>query len=115
MAIGWKILIPVSIVWIMLIATVRAWRLDTSNTIPYVVGGVTLVVIVALVWMWDSAAQQRAARYATPAEADDQPGQAGPAPAAASASSFPVPPMDLPHYHGIGIDREASTREVTGA
>jgi NADH-quinone oxidoreductase subunit H len=110
MTIGWKILIPVSIVWIMLIATVRAWRLDTSNTIPYVVGGVTLVIIVALVWMWDSAAQQRAARYATPAEADDQ---AGPAPAA--ASSFPVPPMDLPHYHGIGIDNEASTREVTGA
>ena len=108
MAIGWKVLIPVSIVWILLIATVRAWRLDTSNTIPYVVGGVTLVVIVVLVWMWDSAAQQRAARYATPAEAADQP---GPASAAASASSFPVPPMDLPHYHGIGSDHEASTRE----
>jgi len=28
---------------------------------------------------------------------------------------FPVPPLDLPHYHGIGIDSEASTREVTGA
>jgi hypothetical protein len=73
----------------------------------------TLVVIVVLVWMWDSAAQQRAARYATPEEAADQPGQAGPA--AAAASSFPVPPMDLPHYHGAGIDHEASTREVTGA
>jgi len=31
MAIGWKILIPVSIVWILLIASVRAWRLDTNS------------------------------------------------------------------------------------
>jgi NADH-quinone oxidoreductase subunit H len=112
MAIGWKVLIPVSIVWILLIATVRAWRLDTSSTIPYVVGGVVLVIIVGLLWMWDSAAQQRAARYAEPVEGADQPGQAV---VAASASSFPVPPMDLPHYHGVGIDDEASTREVTGA
>jgi NADH-quinone oxidoreductase subunit H len=113
MTIGWKILIPVSIVWIMLIATVRAWRLDTSNTIPYVVGGVTLVVIVGLVWMWDSAAQQRAARYAKAESADLS--EAGQDVAMGPDSHFPVPPMDLPHYHGLGIDDEASTREVTGA
>jgi NADH-quinone oxidoreductase subunit H len=112
MAIGWKILIPVSIVWILLIATVRAWRLDTSNKIPYVVGGVVLVLIVGLVWMWDFSAQQRAARYAEPAEAAGHPGQAV---AVATATSFPVPPPDLPHYHGVGIDNEASAREVTGA
>jgi hypothetical protein len=32
--------------------------------------------------------------------------------------SFPVPPLDLPHYHGIGLDDQTnhtSTREVTGA
>jgi len=55
MAIGWKVLIPVSIVWILLIATVRAWRLDTHNTIPYVVGGVVLVIIIAL---WQVAADR---------------------------------------------------------
>jgi NADH-quinone oxidoreductase subunit H len=124
MAIGWKILIPVSIVWILLIATVRAWRLDTSNTIPYVVGGVVLVIIVALVWMWDSAAQQRAARFAA-AEAADL-GEAGQAVAFGPDARFPVPPLDLPHYHGGGIGGGAepgtgvsntatSTREVTGA
>jgi hypothetical protein len=31
------------------------------------------------------------------------------------AGSFPVPPLDLPHYHGVGLDQETSTREVTGA
>ena len=63
MAIGWKVLIPVSIVWILLVATVRAWRLDSHSTAPYVVFGIVIVLILALITMWDSAAQQRAARY----------------------------------------------------
>jgi NADH-quinone oxidoreductase subunit H len=117
MAIGWKVLIPVSIVWILLIATVRAWRLDTHNTIPYVVGGVVLVIISALASMWESGAQQRAARYAAADSASAaEAGQDVPM----GTSSFPVPPLDLPHYHGIardqvGRDAETSTREVTGA
>jgi NADH-quinone oxidoreductase subunit H len=117
MAIGWKILIPISIVWILLTATVRAWRQDTHNTIPYVVGGVVLVIIIVLAAMWDSAAQQRAARYA--AEESASAGEAG-RDVPFGAGSFPVPPLDLPHYHGIGVDDqistgETSTREVTGA
>ena len=112
MAIGWKVLIPVSIVWILLIATVRAWRLDTHNTIPYVVGGVVLVIIIVLASMWDSAAQQRAARFATEDSASaSEAGRDVPM----GTSSFPVPPLDLPHYHGIDLDNETSTREVTGA
>ena len=112
MAIGWKILIPVSIVWILLVATVRAWRQDTHNTIPYVVGGVVLVIIIVLASMWDNAAQQRAARYAAADSANaSEAGQDVPM----GTSSFPVPPLDLPHYHGVGLDQETSTREVTGA
>jgi len=114
MAIGWKILIPVSIVWILLTATVRAWRQDTHNTIPYVVGGVVLVIIIVLASMWDSAAQQRAARHAPPAADAGEPGQA-PALSSTGATSFPVPPLDLPHYHGVSLDHETSTKEVTGA
>jgi len=123
MAIGWKVLIPVSIVWILLIATVRAWRLDTHSTAPYIVFGVVLVLILALVWMWDSAAQQRAARYATEEDSAEE-AEAGQV--TYGATAFPVPPMDLPHYHGVGptdgtgidagvIDTETSSREVTGA
>ncbi len=117
MDIGWKFLIPVSIVWILLIATVRAWRLDTRSPAPYAVFGFVIVLILALAWMWDSAAQQRAAKYAAPAESEAaEPGQAAPAAGpAASGAAFPVPPLDLPHYHGIGIDNETSTKEVTGA
>jgi len=123
MAIGWKVLIPVSIVWILLIATVRAWRLDSHSTAPYVIFGIVLVLILALVWMWDSAAQQRAARYATEEDSAEE-AEAGQV--AYGATTFPVPPMDLPHYHGVGLaggtgleagvsHTEASSREVTGA
>ena len=129
MAIGWKVLIPVSIVWILLIATVRAWRLDTHSTAPYVVFGFVIVLILVLVWMWDSAAQQRAARYAAAETADVS--EAGQAVAIGPDTHFPVPPMDLPHYHGVGLGdatsldagashasashTETSSREVTGA
>jgi NADH-quinone oxidoreductase subunit H len=123
MAIGWKVLIPVSIVWILLIATVRAWRLDTHSKAPYFIAGIVLVLILALVWMWDSAAQQRAARYATQEDSAEE-AEAGQVEYGASA--FPVPPMDLPHYRGVGLDggtgieagvghKETSSKEVTGA
>jgi NADH-quinone oxidoreductase subunit H len=123
MAIGWKFLIPVSIVWILLIAAVRAWRLDSHTAAPYVVFGVVIVLLLALVWMWDSAAQQRAARLAA---ADAAAEEAEATPGGGGASAFPVPPLDLPHYHGVGIEggigidagadaTGTSTREVTGA
>jgi NADH-quinone oxidoreductase subunit H len=110
MAIGWKFLIPVSIVWLLLVATVRAWRLDSSSKAPYVVLGLVIILILALITMWDSAAQQRAARYAAAEETDlAEAGTIEP------ATGFPVPPMDLPHYHGVGVDNQTSSKEVTGA
>ncbi len=110
MAIGWKFLIPVSIVWILLVATVRAWRLDNHSTVPYVVFGLVIVLILALITFWDNAAQQRAARFAAAEETDlAEAGTTEP------ATGFPVPPMDLPHYHGVGIGNETSSKEVTGA
>jgi NADH-quinone oxidoreductase subunit H len=119
MAIGWKFLIPVSIVWILLVATVRAWRLDSHSAAPYVVFGLVIVLILALITMWDSSAQQRAARYASPEEAAGAEGEAVEgaerAGLSAPATGFPVPPMDLPHYHGVGIGNETSSKEVTGA
>jgi len=123
MAIGWKVLIPVSIVWLLLVATVRAWRLDTHSTAPYVIFGLVIVLILALLAMWDSSAQQRAMRYAAPGDASDA--AAGGLGKSDTAAAFPVPPLDLPHYHGVGVEggpgpgaitpTETSSREVTGA
>jgi NADH-quinone oxidoreductase subunit H len=108
MNLGWKILIPLSIVWILLIATVRAWRNDTHSTAVYVVAGIVLVLIVILVTLYDNAAQ-RGAQRRTEALAQPVTGPDG----EPREPSFPVPPLDLPHYHGIGVTD--STKEVTGA
>ncbi|HLK00373.1 MAG TPA: NADH-quinone oxidoreductase subunit NuoH [Streptosporangiaceae bacterium] len=106
MAIGWKILIPVSIVWILLIATLRTWRNDSHNTVSYWVAGLILVVIMVLAGFWETSGQRKAAYY----EEGRALASGGDTPA------FPVPPMDLPHYHGQ-LDaqpmEEGATREVT--
>jgi len=121
MALGWKILIPLSIVWILLIATIRAWRNDSHSTAVYVVGGLVLLLIVAMVTFWDTAAQRRAAELAPdrpPVADEDEDGV---------VQGFPVPPLDLPHYHGLELGDTApepvsltlgdaqSAKEVTGA
>jgi NADH-quinone oxidoreductase subunit H len=51
MKLGWKILIPVSMVWLMLVATVRALRndgKDFQHIALYVAGGVLAVLLVSL-------------------------------------------------------------------
>jgi NADH-quinone oxidoreductase subunit H len=64
MKLGWKVLIPVSIIWLLLIATVRAWRLDTHSSAVYVVGGVILAIIVIAAVSWDISAERRASQAA---------------------------------------------------
>jgi len=114
MALGWKILIPLSIVWILLIATIRAWRNDSHSPAVYAVGGLVLVLILLLVTFWDNAAQRRAAELAPDeqAEPDEEEAEGG------TVRGFPVPPLDLPHYHGLarGVwgDGSPTGRGVTG-
>jgi NADH-quinone oxidoreductase subunit H len=122
MAIGWKVLIPVSIVWILLIASVRAWRLDRHSVAPYVVFGFVIVLIVAMILASDSAAQQRALRYLEPPAGADPSGVGEAGLRAEAEPAFPVPPLDLPHYHGVGLragagiePSDTSLKEVTDA
>jgi NADH-quinone oxidoreductase subunit H len=122
MAIGWKILIPLSIVWILFIAVIRAWKLNFNSTAIYVVAGIVLVLLIAMVMAWDNAAQQRALRNA-PVESAPEPAEPGVPDTLTGQpgnAAFPVPPLDLPHYHGVGLPAgpqktATSTKEVTGA
>jgi NADH-quinone oxidoreductase subunit H len=103
MALGWKVLIPASLAWAMLIATLRVWRRQGGSPGVYLVGGGIVVILLILAFAWDITAErkaeQRAAADAESAETD--------------AGAFPVPPMDLPHYHGILED--SGVKEVTSA
>jgi NADH-quinone oxidoreductase subunit H len=108
MALGWKILIPLSIVWILLIATIRAWRNDSHSTAVYAVGGLVLVLIIVLVTLWDNAAVRRSESLRPDPPATDG------ADGLPEIDGFPVPPMDRPHYHGLDLDA-ATTRAVPSA
>jgi NADH-quinone oxidoreductase subunit H len=120
MALGWKILIPLSIVWILLIATIRAWRNDSHSPAVFAVAALVLILIVILVTIWDNASQRRAAELAPePAGPEDENGLP-------VVPGYPVPPMDRPHYHGLELDSvtagavssdssAGTAKEVTGA
>jgi NADH-quinone oxidoreductase subunit H len=129
MRFGWKVLIPASLVWILVIATIRVWRTHGGSPAVYTVAGLLLVTLLALLFMADSALQRRQAEAAGATEATEVTEAAAGrerAPAVPDdAPAFPVPPMDLPHYHGVGVtvstEHEApgaangTTKEVTGA
>jgi len=113
MALGWKVLIPAALAWALLIAALRVIRREgNSPAADIVLAGVAAVVVLALLAA-DVSAERRAQRAA---EADAE--SAGQHPAA-----FPVPPPDLPHYHGILTEPSEppppaegpAVREVTGA
>jgi len=113
MQLGWKILIPAGLAWTLLIATLRVWRRKDGSPGVYVIGGGIVLVLLALAFGWDFTTQRAAQRRA----AEDE------AAAEQDAATFPVPPMDLPHYHGVSASAPAlqdeapdsGVKEVTGA
>jgi NADH-quinone oxidoreductase subunit H len=119
MRLGWKVLIPSALAWTLMIATIRVWRRQGGSTGIYIVAGLIVAALLLLAWGWDVSAANRARRAEELDEAD--------AAAETEAASFPVPPMDLPHYHGVGVTPAGSTpvpsaateaasrKEVTGA
>ena len=86
MKIGWKFLIPVSIAWILIVATARVLRNEValSNTNLLIAGGVVIIVLLAASWFWQGADDRKAAAEAAertlpPLDGRDE--------------AFPVPPM----------------------
>jgi NADH-quinone oxidoreductase subunit H len=119
MRLGWKVLIPSALAWTLMIATIRVWRRQGGSTGIYIVAGLIVAVLLLLAWGWDVSAANRLRRAEEIEAAETS--------AEAEASTFPVPPMDLPHYHGIGVapsesspappaaTEAAKRKEVTGA
>ncbi|MFI7132874.1 NADH-quinone oxidoreductase subunit NuoH [Nonomuraea sp. NPDC050153] len=97
MSLGWKVLIPVNLAWILLVAGVRTVVLY-EETRMIALGVTGLVVIAGLaIWMrFDTVNQRRKEAQKAQVEAEfedlsEEPTEGG----------FPVPPLDLPHYHGV--------------
>ncbi len=80
MTLGWKWLIPISLVWVMLISTVRIARAQNWLANPLVIGGVVAVVLgLFALWWW----LDREPEPEVPEETPFDP----------FAGGYPVPPM----------------------
>jgi NADH-quinone oxidoreductase subunit H len=89
MKFGWKLLIPVALIWTIIVAAARVFRndLDLTNTELLIVGGVVIVVLLAGSWVLQMRSEKKqekldaevAARASTRLDA--------------RAGGHPVPPM----------------------
>jgi NADH-quinone oxidoreductase subunit H len=124
MKLGWKVLIPSALAWTLIVATARVYRRQGGSPAVYIIAGAIIVVLALLLLRWDTASQRaerRTAREAEEAELDQPDGTVAP-----PAPAFPTPPLDLPHYHGVGLGAEGgqvlagitgddTAKEISGA
>lgn len=103
MRLGWKLLIPVSLVWLMLVATLRVLRTELTTGQILVVGGIALVVLVGAALLIPDQA---------PPEEDEEP---------PVVADYPVPPIDLAvpptptrRRRAVPAGRGAKDGETTG-
>jgi len=89
MKFGWKLLIPVSIVWILVVATARALRndVDFSNQSLLLVGAAVIVLLLLVSWAFQSRSDRKQAAFEAAAAAEAE------SVFEAAAGGFPVPPM----------------------
>jgi len=87
MHLGWKVLIPINLVWILAVTTIhvlreRGWPAWKATAIPLSL--VLLLVVVPTLMMWEGASARRIAEREEDDEAEAQ-----------LTPTFPTPPMDL--------------------
>jgi NADH-quinone oxidoreductase subunit H len=82
MRFGWKVLIPVSLVWILFLAGVRVANDELSTTYRWAVMGGVIVAVLLVALLWPATREPR--KRSIEEEL-----------AARPPGSFPVPPMDL--------------------
>lgn len=89
MKFGWKVLIPASIAWILVVATARAVRneVELTNREILIGGAVLIVILLAVTWAMQTRAERRERRR------EEAEAEAAREPFDAMAGSFPVPPL----------------------
>ncbi|SOD64712.1 NADH-quinone oxidoreductase subunit H [Streptomyces zhaozhouensis] len=88
MVLGWKVLIPIALVWLMLVATVRAMQnedYDFQDIVLWVAGGVLTLLLVSLVIDFLRDRSERRGDAGKAAEAEE--------PFDPMAGGYPVPPL----------------------
>jgi NADH-quinone oxidoreductase subunit H len=92
MALGWKILIPTALAWIVAVATIRVISLEGNINRTYLVAAIAVLLVLTVALMFVGDRGEKGDRTAmtsggtAPVGADDEPHDA-------FAGGFPVPPM----------------------
>lgn len=105
MKLGWKVLIPVSVVWLMLVATVRALRnenYDFQQIVLYVGGAVIAVLLLSFV----------ADMFRGKKEKEAEAAQGEPPAFDPMAGGFPVPPLPGQELPPVPRRRPRREREL---
>jgi NADH-quinone oxidoreductase subunit H len=89
MKLGWKVLIPVSLVWILAVAAIKVVSDDVDNTTQrtLLIAVGVIVVVLALSAFWPQKVSTEPAAL--------EPGEVEQPPTAIADGGFPVPPLDL--------------------
>jgi NADH-quinone oxidoreductase subunit H len=109
MRFGWKVLLPINLVWIMLVASLRTlFNADLGQTQKWLIVGVPVAVLLIVFLLWPAKPESGAADLGGPPE-----GRIG------GAEGYPLPPLDLqvppsPRAKRMIADREPVTT-VAGA
>ncbi|WP_345472835.1 NADH-quinone oxidoreductase subunit NuoH [Actinoallomurus oryzae] len=107
MRLGWKVLIPVSLGWILFVSAVRALRNEQHDTRPVMlIAAAVIIVLLIISVIWERVSGSGKAEVAQEAAESEPDPMAG---------GFPVPPLDAPHYHGAGDARANKSTEATRA
>lgn len=81
MALGWKVLIPVSLGWLVIVAILQGVRLWVTDSFLVISGGIVAVVLVLMIIMWMADTPEKKKEEASPEPFD------------AFAGGYPVPPL----------------------
>ncbi len=84
MALGWKVLIPVSLAWIVAVATIRVISLEGNINRTYLVAAIAVLLVLTLALMFVGDGK---------GNGEDEEVEVGDVPHDAYAGGFPVPPM----------------------
>ncbi|MFC6079616.1 NADH-quinone oxidoreductase subunit NuoH [Sphaerisporangium aureirubrum] len=102
MAFGWKVLIPLNLAWILLVASFRALQVPQGQrNLAMVIAAVVVVGCLAIYFWFDTVNQRRREARAEEVQAEFEQLSTEP-----TAGGFPVPALDLPHYHGVNGRKE---------
>ncbi|GLZ80723.1 NADH-quinone oxidoreductase subunit H [Actinorhabdospora filicis] len=97
MRLGWKVLIPLNLVWILVVAGIRVSSEQEAGTAKTLIIGGVILLAVGVIFFYP-----RRKQYQAPAVAD------------LGVGGFPVPPLDLKVPPSPRTKKIAASREATG-